>query len=111
MNIGNSDWDSFQSNIKEYNRSLWELNTNFEDTYITMIKTIRTLAYSKYSTTSTDSGRHIYSSRSAAAEIPIFIMRPFRGQLEHATHSVVDRLRRGGDKAVFWLDTSVSGVL
>lgn len=40
------------------------------------------------------------------AEIPIFIMRPFRGQLEQATHTVVDRLRTEGDKNLFWLDTS-----
>ena len=33
-------------------------------------------------------------------------MRPLRGQLEQATHSVVDRLRLDGDKLVFWLDTS-----
>jgi hypothetical protein len=33
-------------------------------------------------------------------------MRPFRGQLEGATHAVVERLRMDGDNAVFWLDTS-----
>lgn len=33
-------------------------------------------------------------------------MRPLRGQLEHVTQSVVGKLRAGGDKAVFWLDTS-----
>lgn len=33
-------------------------------------------------------------------------MRPFRGQLEQATHAVVDRLRMEGDKSLFWLDTS-----
>ena len=40
------------------------------------------------------------------ASIPIFIMRPFRGQLEYATQEVVNRLRADGDKSVFWLDTS-----
>lgn len=38
--------------------------------------------------------------------MPIFIMRPFLGQLEHATQNVVNRLRDDGDKSVFWLDTS-----
>jgi hypothetical protein len=38
--------------------------------------------------------------------VPIFVMRPFRGQLEGATHAVVERLRMDGDNAVFWLDTS-----
>lgn len=33
-------------------------------------------------------------------------MRPLRGQLEHSTQNVVARLRAGGDKAIFWLDTS-----
>jgi len=42
----------------------------------------------------------------SVAGIPIFVMRPFRGQLEQATHSVVDRLQMEGDKNLFWLDTS-----
>jgi hypothetical protein len=33
-------------------------------------------------------------------------MQPLRGQLEAATHAVVDRVRSDGDKAIFWLDTS-----
>jgi hypothetical protein len=33
-------------------------------------------------------------------------MRPFRGELEHATQAVVGRLRSEGDMFVFWLDTS-----
>jgi len=33
-------------------------------------------------------------------------VRPFFGQLEHATQNVVNRLRADGDKSVFWLDTS-----
>lgn len=53
-----------------------------------------------------DSSRYIHSARYAAAGVPIFVMRPFRGQLEQATHAVVDRLRKDGDKSVFWLDTS-----
>ncbi|PVH89051.1 hypothetical protein DL98DRAFT_544096 [Cadophora sp. DSE1049] len=106
MNIGSSDWDSFQTHTQEYNKTLWELSVNFEETYITMIQAIRTLAYPKYSAATMDSSRYIYSAQNAAAGVPIFIMRPFRGQLEQATHAVVDRLRKGGDKSVFWLDTS-----
>jgi hypothetical protein len=33
-------------------------------------------------------------------------MRPFRGELEHATQAVVSRLHSEGDTLVFWLDTS-----
>lgn len=106
MNIGNSDWDSFQTHNEEYNKTVWELSVSFEETYIAMIKAIRTLAYPKYTTAAVESSRYVYSPQSAGAGIPIFIMRPFRGQLEQATHSVVDRLRKDGDKAIFWLDTS-----
>ncbi|TVY48089.1 hypothetical protein LOCC1_G002053 [Lachnellula occidentalis] len=106
LNIGNSDWDSFQVHGDRYNRTTWELSIAFEDTYIALVKAIRTLAYPKYSTTTVDSSRYVYSPTSAAAELPIFVMRPFRGQLEQATHAVVERLRREGDRSIFWLDTS-----
>lgn len=106
MNIGNSDWDSFQAHTEEYNKTLSEFSVSFEQTYIAMIKAIRTLAYPRYSTTTIDSSRYVYSPQNAGAGIPIFIMRPFRGQLEQATHAVVDRLRTEGDKSLFWLDTS-----
>lgn len=33
-------------------------------------------------------------------------MRPLRGELEHATQNIVNRLRAAGDKYVYWLDTS-----
>lgn len=105
MNIGNSDWDSFQTHVQEYNKTLWDLSVIFEETYVTLIKAIRNLAYPKYSTT-TYSTHDMSSHRSLATEIPIFIMRPFRGQLEQVTHTVVSRLRKDGDKSVFWLDTS-----
>ena len=42
----------------------------------------------------------------APATIPIFVMRPFHGELEHATQGAVNRLRNEGDKGVFWLDTT-----
>jgi len=106
MNIGNSDWDSFQANNQEYNKTVWELSVSFEETYIAMIKAIRALAYPNYSTTTIDSSRYVYSPRTTSAGIPIFVMRPFRGQLEQATHAVVERLRKEGDKNLFWLDTS-----
>jgi hypothetical protein len=106
MNIGNSDWGSFQAHSQEYNKTVWDLSVSFEETYIAMIKAIRTLAYPKYSTSTVDSNRYVYSPQNTGAGIPIFVMRPFRGQLEQATHAVVDRLRMEGDKSLFWLDTS-----
>lgn len=106
MNVGSSDWDSFQIHNEEYNKTNWELSIIFEDTYISLIKAIRELAYPKYTTGAREFSRDTYSRQIAAAELPIFIMRPLRGQLEQATHSVVDRLRADGDNNVFWLDTS-----
>jgi hypothetical protein len=106
MNIGNSDWDSFQANDQEYDKTVWELSVSFEETYIAMIKAIRALAYPNYATSTIDSNRYVYSPRSTSVGIPIFVMRPFRGQLEQATHAVVERLRKEGDKNLFWLDTS-----
>jgi hypothetical protein len=84
---------------------MWELSVLFEETYVAMIKAVRTLAYPKYSS-NMDSSRYSYTPKSAGAGIPIFVMRPLRGQLEQPTHAVVDRLRKEGDKSVFWLDTS-----
>src|SRR4051812_22695063 len=92
MNIGHADWESFQIHSDQYNKTTWELSAAFEDTYISLIKAIRALAYPTYSPHNVDP--------------PIFVMRPFRGQLEQATRSVIDRLRLDGVKDVFWLDTS-----
>lgn len=103
MNIGNSDWESFLNYQAEYNKSMWELEGEFEKAYISMIKAIRTLAYPKYSSATIDSSHYLPN---LIAGVPIFIMRPLRGQLEQATQSVVQRLRDEGDKAIFWLDTS-----
>lgn len=72
------------------------------------MKAIRQLAYPAHpapirdSSSSTDG----YLYNSAPATIPIFIMRPFRGEMEQATQGAVARLRADGDKSVFWLDTS-----
>lgn len=66
------------------------------------------MAYPKHPTIvqAEKTGRPDFNSDNAFASIPIFIMRPFRGQLEHATQGAVNRLRADGDKFVFWLDTS-----
>ena len=52
------------------------------------------------------SGASGFISATVPAAIPIFVLRPLRGQLEHATQGAVRRLRQDGDKGVFWLDTS-----
>ncbi|ESZ90559.1 hypothetical protein SBOR_9055 [Sclerotinia borealis F-4128] len=105
LNIGNADWESFRIYNEEYNLTTWELSVLFEETYVSLIKAIRTLAYPKYSSTMAEAAQYDYPQH-RAVDIPIFVMRPFRGQLEQATHSVVDRLQFEGDKSVFWLDTS-----
>ncbi|QSZ34674.1 hypothetical protein DSL72_007528 [Monilinia vaccinii-corymbosi] len=105
LNIGNADWESFRMHDEEYNLTTWELSVRFEETYVSLIKAIRILAYPRYSSTMAEAAQYDYPQR-RAVDIPIFVMRPFRGQLEQATHSVVDRLQFEGDKSVFWLDTS-----
>ena len=84
------------------------MQEQFESTYVSLITAIRQLAYPKHPSV-------IHSERTGSPDsvppntpstIPIFVLRPFRGQLEHATQNVVNRLRAAGDKAVFWLDTS-----
>ncbi|MCJ1397304.1 hypothetical protein MMC11_000496 [Xylographa trunciseda] len=108
LNLGSSDAASFAAHESEYNKSAWDLSEAFEDTYVSFVKTLRQLAYPKHPVV-------VHSERTSSsgiippgtpAAIPIFIMRPFRGELEHATQGVVNRLRADGDKAVFWLDTS-----
>ncbi|KAL8719150.1 MAG: hypothetical protein Q9225_003812 [Loekoesia sp. 1 TL-2023] len=108
LNLGNSDKASFDIFGVEYNKTAWDLAEGFENAYISLIKAIRTLAYPKHPATiqSERSGSKIYIPNTVPASIPIFIMRPLRGELEHSTQNIVDRLRADGDKGVFWLDTS-----
>ena len=75
---------------------------------MSLIKAIRELAYPKHPNIvqSERSGRPGVIPGAGAATIPVFIMRPLRGQLEQATQHVVTKLRADGDKSVFWLDTS-----
>ncbi|KAL9595746.1 MAG: hypothetical protein Q9219_006244 [cf. Caloplaca sp. 3 TL-2023] len=108
LNLGNSDQVSFDSHASTYNKSAWDLAEGFENTYVSLVKAIRTLAYPKHPTTiqSELSDYKIYIPNSVPASIPIFVMRPFRGELEHSTQNIVNRLRADGDTGVFWLDTS-----
>ena len=108
LNIGESDNVSFTEHAPKYDKSAWDLSARFENTYISLVKGIRTLAYPQHPSVihGQKPGHHGYISDIAPAFIPIFIMRPLRGQLEHSTQNVVARLRADGDKAVFWLDTS-----
>lgn len=108
MNLGNSDWESFQTYSQEYNKSIWDLSVTFEESYVSLIKRIRRLAYPADSATAIDflNAGSFDASPQRTSAVPIFVMRPLRGQLEGATHAVVDRLRKDGDKSVFWLDTS-----
>lgn len=108
FNLGASDLRSFESHADDYNRTNRELRASFEETYISLIKAVRNLAYPMHPATieSQRLGLESIVDINAPANIPIFIMRPFDGQLEHATQSAVHRLRDDGDKSVFWLDTS-----
>ena len=108
INLGSSDHISFHSHISGYNKTLWDLSESFETTYVSLVKAIRRLAYPKHPSIlqieRTGTPGNVPST--APAAIPIFVMRPLRGELEHATQNAVAKLRADGDKAVFWLDTS-----
>lgn len=108
VNIGGSDDSSFNDHASDYNKTLWDLSESFETTYVSLIKAIRGLAYPKHPSIleSERSGPSGLIPSAAPAVIPIFVMRPLRGQLEQATQNAVAKLRADGDKAVFWLDTS-----
>lgn len=108
INIGAADDSSFNGHVSKYNKTLWELSESFETTYVSLIKAIRGLAYPKHPSIlqSERTGIPGIVPSMAPAAIPIFVMRPLRGQLEEATQNAVAKLRADGDKAVFWLDTS-----
>lgn len=108
LNIGGSDEVSFNEHASKYDRTLWDLSEKFEATYVSLIRGIRRLAYPKHPSIlqSERQGTPGIVPPGVPASIPIFIMRPLRGQLEQATQNVVAKLRADGDKSVFWLDTS-----
>lgn len=108
LNIGNADEVSFNNHISDYNKTYWDLTERFEATYVSLVKGIRRLAYPKHPAIaqSERSGTPGIIPPNTPAAIPIFIMRPLRGELEQASQNAVSKLRADGDKAVFWLDTS-----
>jgi hypothetical protein len=108
LNIGSSDSQSFEVHGAEYNVSAWQLYERFEDAYISLVRGIRQLAYPDHPATrqAMRSGSSGLVPATVPATIPIFVMRPLRGELEHATQGAVRRLRQDGDQEVFWLDTS-----
>ncbi|KAL8955094.1 MAG: hypothetical protein Q9183_006795, partial [Haloplaca sp. 2 TL-2023] len=107
LNLGTSDLLSFERYAADYNTSFWDLSSRFEDTYVSLIKAIRTLAYPKHPALlqSERTGYKTHVPNSVPPVIPIFVMRPLRGELEHSGQNVVNRLRNDGDVGVFWLDT------
>ena len=108
FNIGGADEASFHGHLSDYEKSMWDLSEKFESTYVSLIKAIRNLAYPKHPNIiqSERAGTPGLIPSSSPATIPIFVMRPLRGQLEQATQNAVTKLRADGDKAVFFLDTS-----
>lgn len=92
----------------QYERSFMDLYGDFENNLISLIKAIRAIAYPTHPATieMLRLGVESFAEDNAPATIPIFVMRPFRGELEHASQNVVRRLREEGDRSVFWIDTS-----
>jgi hypothetical protein len=102
LNLGDADWQSFKGHTGRYNKTIPELTIEFEESYVTLIKAIRTVAYQTQDTWSTEPLRDL----KANSNLPIFVMRPFRGHLEQATRSVVRKIQLDGDEFVYWVDTS-----
>lgn len=99
---------SFQQHLPDYHKTAGELWRSFEDTYVSFVKSIRNLAYPQHPAVMEMErlGLDADAEDNSPANIPIFIMRPFNGELEHATQAAVNRLRDEGDKSVYWLDTT-----
>ncbi len=58
IDLGTSDKVSFDLYATDYNKTAWDLAENFENTYVSLVKAIRSLAYPKHPAT-------IHSERSA----------------------------------------------
>lgn len=76
--------------------------------YVDLVKAVRSIAYPTHPSTieMLRLGPEAYAADNSPATIPIFVMRPFGGEFEHASQGVVNRMRAEGDRSVFWLDTS-----
>jgi len=96
------------AHASEYDRPFISLYGDFEASLISLIKAVRAIAYPTHPATieMLRLGVESFAEDNAPATIPIFVMRPLRGELEHASQNVVRRLREEGDRSVFWVDTS-----
>ncbi|KAI9890656.1 MAG: hypothetical protein M1814_003725 [Vezdaea aestivalis] len=108
LNLGSSDFDSFEHHQSDYNQSAWDMFKQFENSYFNFVRAIRKQAYPNHPAIieAQKTGSTAGLSNYVPPVIPIFVMRPLKGQYEHATQGAVRRLREEGDKHVFWLDTS-----
>lgn len=106
--LGNSDAVSFGKYQKEYEKTVQELQREFEEVYIKFVRAIRRVAYplhpAAFQDYSSNADGYVYNS--APATIPIFVVVPFTGAMQFSTQKVVEKLQSEGDKAVYWLDTS-----
>lgn len=84
------------------------MHEKFESAYFEFVLAIRKLAYPDHPAIieALKTGSTAHMSNYVPPVIPIFVMRPLKGQYEHATQGAVRKLREEGDKHVFWLDTS-----
>ena len=85
-----------------------DLSDHFVDHYVDFIKSVRrthhqTSAHDSPGQTHFADG---YTYNSGPPTTPIFILRPFTGEMEYESQLVVQRLQRDGDFAVFWVDTT-----
>ena len=85
-----------------------DISDRFVKAYIKFIKSLRRIQYhSPHQAIS--SQRPVtdgYAYNSAPPTIPVFVLRPFTGEMEQESQLVVQRLRKEGDLAIIWVDTT-----
>ena len=98
LHLGSSDGASFALHAASYGEPIFDLHARFERDYVAFVAALRKSALGTGAVTS--------DPMWSPALVPIFIMRPLTGALEHASQNVVQRLRAAGDPRVFWIDTT-----
>lgn len=92
----------------EKGTSRGDTSDRFLKAYIKFIKSVRRIQY--HAPRQTTPNQHPftngYAYNSAPPTVPIFILRPFTGNMEHESQLVVQRLHKEGDRAVIWVDTT-----
>lgn len=86
-----------------------DISDRFVKAYVKFVKSVRRIQY--HTPRHSIPNQHPfftngYAYNSAPPTIPVFILRPFTGDMEHESQLVVQRLHKEGDRSVIWVDTT-----